>query len=260
MLWAFSGCSGLYKVIKSPYFSLEKAQCKNDNLPWQHPPNGIFIRGLADNKRYTNIYTSKLRVSDQYQNILPAANIDFKISWDDSRFWGNDFELSQGVQKLLKVQNYCKKIPERDKVTVGELSKFIGEVFIHSNSSSSSTPPLLTSSKSTDSDINLSAIFWGERFWWWKGKNYYGGKKIWLCNRFLISPLPQIINSDASLQGWGSSWKCQTTGCPWSVEERKSHINVLELRAAKLAIIFFTLKERDEISVYICMDNMTALS
>ena len=43
------------------------------------------------------------------------------------------------------------------------------------------------------------------------------------------------------------------------MEERKFHINVLELKAVKLAIMFFTLKERDAISVHICMDNMTAL-
>ena len=46
----------------------------------------------------------------------------------------------------------------------------------------------------------------------------------------------------------------------WSVEEIKFYINVLEFKAAKLAITFFTLKERDAISIYIHMDNMTALS
>ena len=44
------------------------------------------------------------------------------------------------------------------------------------------------------------------------------------------------------------------------MEGRKLHINVLELKAAKLAIMSFTLKERDAISVHIRMDNMTALS
>ena len=42
------------------------------------------------------------------------------------------------------------------------------------------------------------------------------------------------------------------------MEERKFHINVLELKPAKLAT--FILKERDAISVHIRMDNMTALS
>ena len=44
------------------------------------------------------------------------------------------------------------------------------------------------------------------------------------------------------------------------MEEPKFHINVLELKAAELAIMSFTLKERDAISVHIRMDNMAALS
>ena len=52
------------------------------------------------------------------------------------------------------------------------------------------------------------------------------------------------------------TWK---KGRPWSMEEQKFHINVLELKAPKLAIMSFTLKERDAISVYIRMDNITAV-
>ena len=44
---AFSSSFGSYKAIKSPYFSLEKAQCKNNNLPQRHATNDIFIRGLV---------------------------------------------------------------------------------------------------------------------------------------------------------------------------------------------------------------------
>ena len=44
------------------------------------------------------------------------------------------------------------------------------------------------------------------------------------------------------------------------MEEQKFHVNVLELKAAKLAIMSFTLNERDAISVHIRLDNMTALS
>lgn len=37
-------------------------------------------------------------------------------------------------------------------------------------------------------------------------------------------------------------------------------INVLELKLDKLAIMFFPLKERDAISVHVCMDKKKALS
>ena len=80
----------------------------------------------------------------------------------------------------------------------------------------------------------------------------------------VVLPTPlhyrHLQSSDLSLQGWGASCHTLTTVGPWSMEERKFHINVLELKAAELAVISFTLKERDAISVHICMDNMTALS
>ena len=95
LLRAFSSSSGFYKAIQSPYISLEKTQCKNNNLTRRHATNGIFIRGLVDGKRYNDIHTSTLRFSDQYQKVLPRANIDFRISRGDSIFWGNAFKPSQ---------------------------------------------------------------------------------------------------------------------------------------------------------------------
>ena len=96
LLRAFSSYYGFYKAIKSSYPSLEKTQCKNNNLPQLHATNGIFIRGLADGKRYTDIRTSTIRFSDQHQKVLPRADINFRIYRGDTRFWGNDFEPSQG--------------------------------------------------------------------------------------------------------------------------------------------------------------------
>ena len=81
------------KLLKVPIsLSLEKTQCKNNNLPRRHATNGIFIRVLVDGKRYIGIHTSTLRFSDQYQKILPRTNVNFRISRGDRRFWGNDLE------------------------------------------------------------------------------------------------------------------------------------------------------------------------
>ena len=252
LLRAFSSSSGFYKAIKSPYLSLEKAQCKNNNLPRRHVTNGIFIRGLVDGKRYTDIHTSTLRFSDQYQKVLPRANIDFRISRGDSRFWGNDFEPSQG-----KTPQSTESLPGNPKKWESNSQgpkQIDWEVIIHSNSSPSGTRPLSPSSTSADSEINLSQLFRGEN------GNFGGGKKrtvmverkLTLCNgRSLISSQPQIIiSSDASLQAWGASCHGLTTGVPFSMEEETFHINVLELKAAKLAIMSFTLKERDATSAW----------
>ena len=74
--------------------------------------------------------------------VLPRANINFRISWGDSRFWGSDFEPSQGETQGAK--------------------KTDSEVIIHSSSSFSNplspfpSPPLFSSSTSTDLEINVA--------------------------------------------------------------------------------------------------------
>ena len=56
LLRAFSSSSGFCKAIKSPFLSLEKAQCKNNNLPRRHATNGTFTGGLVDGKKYRYSY------------------------------------------------------------------------------------------------------------------------------------------------------------------------------------------------------------
>ena len=46
----------------------------------------------------------------------------------------------------------------------------------------------------------------------------------------------------------------------WSREERKSHINVLKLKALKLAIMSFTIIKKQGILIHVEMDNMVTLS
>jgi len=50
------------------------------------------------------------------------------------------------------------------------------------------------------------------------------------------------------------------TGGPWSDKERDLHINILELKAAKFAILTYTQNKSYLNSIHIQMDNMTALS
>ena len=64
---------------------------------------------------------------------------------------------------------------------------------------------------------------------------------------FLVWKPPQFIRKvDASTEGWGACCHDERTGCTLSGEERKLHINVLELKAAKFVVLAFTQKERFE--------------
>ena len=62
---------------------------------------------------------------------------------------------------------------------------------------------------------------------------------------------------DVSKKGWGASWQGITTGGPWSKEEQNSHINILELKTDKEALLSFT-KCKNVQRVHIKMDNVVA--
>ena len=68
-----------------------------------------------------------------------------------------------------------------------------------------------------------------------------------------------VIDSDASQIGWGAACLGQKTGCPWYIQESKSHINCLELMGATLAVQTFA-KSRTGISVLLRIDNTTAVA
>ena len=45
-----------------------------------------------------------------------------------------------------------------------------------------------------------------------------------------------MIYADASLEGWGASYGNTPTGGAWLPDEKRLHINVLELKAIFLAL------------------------
>ena len=65
-----------------------------------------------------------------------------------------------------------------------------------------------------------------------------------------------MIQSDASLSGWGAVCKGVSTGGLWSPQEQSLHINCLELLAAGLALKSF-LKDQKGVTV---LDNSTAVA
>jgi len=68
-----------------------------------------------------------------------------------------------------------------------------------------------------------------------------------------------VIQSDASLQGWGAVCNGTRTGGPWSQVEQEMHIlSCLELLAATLAVQTF-LKGQTAVSVLLQLDNQTAV-
>ena len=68
-----------------------------------------------------------------------------------------------------------------------------------------------------------------------------------------------VISTDASLQGWGAAWGCQTVKGIWDYLDRNLHINLLEMKAVLLALSHFQEQIRGS-SVLIQSDNTTVVA
>ena len=101
--------------------------------------------------------------------------------------------------------------------------------------------------------LTLSQEAVGELEWWQDCLTKWNG------NSLLKSQEQVLIQSDASLSGWGAVCNTVRTGGPWSVTERSMHINCLELLAATLAVKAF-MKDCLGSAVLLQMDNTTAVA
>ena len=180
------------KLLKVPIsLSLEKAHCRNNNLPRWHATNDIFIRRSVDGKRFIFQHLRFLiNIKESY--LEPTSTLEFLGVIVDSG------EMSLPKEKLLKVQNHCQEILEKGKITVRKLSKLIGR--LSSTAIAVLPAPLLLSSSSTSPDwgINLSQPFRGEsgNFGGGKERTVIGGKKLNSVQREILNFSPTINNNN----------------------------------------------------------------
>ena len=189
--------------------------------------------------------------------LTPAKKIEFLGIIIDSV----KMEMSLSEVKVQKFIVKCLKMLDKKKVSIREISQLIGTL-----SSTAVLPaPLqyrflqklviqeLNFYLSYEKQIVLSPQGRAEIKWLINNIRLNNGRSI------VWKPPQLLIRSDASKEGWGDYCQGERTGGPWSNKERDSHINILELKAAKFAILTYTQNKNYLNSIPIQMDNMTAL-
>ena len=87
---------------------------------------------------------------------------------------------------------------------------------------------------------------------------HYTLEQVALIQEEISKLLDMIVDSDASLQGWGACCGIQTTRGAWLQEEATLHINCLELLAATIAVQSFA-KHKYKLNILLRIDNTTAV-
>jgi len=104
-----------------------------------------------------------------------------------------------------------------------------------------------------DYQVSLDQDSLSEIRWWIYQLELWNGKTLLKTSPYTI------LQSDASLVGWGAVCQKSRIGGLWTQEEKSLHINWLELKAITLAVQSF-LKDSLSKHVLVQMNNKTAVA
>lgn len=164
--------------------------------------------------------------------------------------------------KIEKIQKECRLYKNKQQMTVQELEHLIG--LLSSTNHAIVQAPMryralqrlknqaLTLGKAWHSIVRLDQPSVQDLNFWIREVQYQNWKPIFL------PAAKMVIYSDASTQGWGARCRDTRTGGPWTMEERRHHINYLEMMAAFLALQTFAPHVRQHVQLMI--DNTTTIA
>jgi hypothetical protein len=166
-------------------------------------------------------------------------------------------------KKVNKVVDQCKWTLNADKTSIRSIAKLIGllvssfpAIFggqMHYRSLERDKTAALQSNGNFDSYMDLSVAAKSEVVWWSENIQQENGRSI------ATHKPGMVIESDASLEGWGAVCQDNSVNGRWSVSESEHHINYLELLAIFLALKCFCC-DTCETSVLVYSDSTTAIA
>jgi hypothetical protein len=198
-------------------------------------------------------------VNYKKSQLNPSQQIEFLGLLVDS----NDLTLLLPGEKLRKIRKQCQKLLDHPEMSIRELSKFLGlltssiqAIFpapLHFRHLQNLKKQAMATQHSYDAMTSLDQASRDEILWWRDHLQAWNGRALFQ------KPVDLVIETDTSRKGWGAFCQGISTGGPWCLEEKRLHINCLELIAGSLAIKTFT-KGRVCAHVKLLMDNTAAVA
>ena len=171
--------------------------------------------------------------------------------------------VSLPLEKKLRILDFCKNLCSKEECVIRELAVFVGILIsslpavqygslFYKYLEMDKVAALRKSCGNFDAMMTLSPEALSEIYWW--------DQNVLNCSKSLnLTPHSVVLQSDASLTGWGGVYNNICTGGHWSEEERKLHINVLELKAVLFALRSL-MNVFSHVHIQIQTDNTTAVS
>ena len=176
--------------------------------------------------------------------------------------------ISLPQEKMRKIKQEAVHLLQKPLVSIQELATFVGKTtaarqaisvapLFHRqlqaliNSSISQAQSTVEIQQAYHQEVALTEETRAELQWWAQKASAHNQTPV-------VTQVPDmVIETDASLMGWGAQCQEHRTGGQWSVEEKVMHINALELLAVSLALKAF-VKDKSHVNILIQTDSMSA--
>ncbi|XP_040285902.1 uncharacterized protein LOC120999096 [Bufo bufo] len=228
------------------------------DLPRRYPLHGSIPIGALNPPTSCDVSYYRSWIRHQHREVLPTS---FEIDGIPG-FCGELHRtdpMPPWIQNQIYMQGTSSRPETSSDVPASPGTHYRPSILVDSGDFSSS--PLLPSIATTEDRPFASGCILcghgdvGSRD---EGRTHVVDLDAW-NGKAIVGPQPDlIVESDASLLGWGAYCNGVSTGGPWSGNESHLHINALELLAGSFAIHSFT-SDRISACIRLRMDNVSAV-
>ena len=262
LFWIRACPQDIFKTTKGTNNSNEAAEHSSSDISRRYSSDGKNIRGNFNEQRHidfsasTSEFCHKSAEKISSETITSNRVLGLKIPTHTKT-------LALTKEKMEKLILKCQNLLSHPQTTVLELTKLIG---LMSSTVKAVLPARLrlrylqqqqiqsiNQACSYQAEIVLNSLSKQELLWWVENLRLNNGRSL----RQKESNL--VIQTDVPKSGWGAFCNGVSTQGKWSEKEENLHINVLELIAAKFAILTFT-EGQSNIAIHLQIDNKIALS
>ena len=220
-------------------------------------------RAAFDEQGYSYILTSALRFHNKCQEVSVPTVSKNRVLGHDDRFCGDDIESSKRENRKNQSQ-MSKDALEQTSNNKGTspIDRAVNILSIGGIAS-----PVAIPSNAETTDFRVGSSIKGIRVRSVALSRSKGRVEL-VDPKFRVEQRKEPCETAPTTNylvrcfhsGLGAACQGLSTGGKWSQQERESHINILELKAAKFAVMIYTQKFPHLKYEPIRIDNMTALS
>ncbi|XP_043270501.1 uncharacterized protein [Venturia canescens] len=198
-------------------------------------------------------------INEKKSQITPSKRCKYLGFWFDSE----RMQLELPENKKIKLKDIIEKFRRAKKCKIRDFARLVGSLV----SSCPAIPYGVAHTKIFERERYLALLDSGECFDKYMSINHGLQAEFSWWLKAIESPKNSIrslkfgmeIFSDASLTGWGVVCGCERSHGFWNDDERRCHINILELKAAYFGLKCFASKIKDE-DILLRLDSTTAIA